>query len=662
MYKRPIRLPRSFIERPQQGLPKRTRLHTWSLRIAYFFVRRVRASLWFYQRFLRRVHAADQHLSQLSEAEFDQHIQQLKDSLKREGLTDALLCQSFATVREAAGRTLGMRHFDSQLLGGLAMFHGNIAEMQTGEGKTLTATLSAATAAMAGVPVHVVTVNDYLTARDAEEMRPVYERLGLSLGVIIHGLSPQERRQIYAQNVVYCTNKELVFDFLKDSIQIEGKQHRLNLHAERLKGNQALLDNIMMQGLHFAIVDEADSVLLDEARTPLIISGEEIEQTDQKAVFVQAMELADQLILNRHYKVIAREHRVEFTPLGEEHVLALTEDLGPFWVGRVRCLELVHKALTATHLFKKNKQYIVDEGKIVIIDEHTGRMMADRTWEQGLHQLIEIKEGCDLSNPRETLAKISFQNFFRFYHHLGGMTGTAKEVSKELWYVYELPVVRIPTHKKSQRQQLGCTVYKTEQEKWQAVAQRIQKVHQQGRPILVGTHSVAASEKLSDLLMDMGIEHQLLNAKMDKQEADIVQCAGEHGAVTIATNMAGRGTDIKLPKEVERVGGLHVILTELHDASRIDRQLEGRCARQGDRGSFERLLSLDDAILSDKGASVLRAIMDAPLPFVVRNWLIMQLMRFAQIRLEQEHARLRAELLKADEKQRELLSFTSSKI
>lgn len=662
MYKRPERMPRSFVERPQQGLPKRNSLYQWSLRIAYFCVRSVRASLWFYKRFLKQVHQHDQSLLRLNDVEFDQHIQQLKCKLKREGLTDTLLCQSFAIVREAAGRTLGMRHFDSQLLGALAMFHGNIAEMQTGEGKTLTATLSAATAAMAGIPVHVVTVNDYLTARDAEEMRPVYERLGLSLGVIIHGLSPQERRQIYAQDVVYCTNKELVFDFLKDSIQIQGRSHRLNLHAERLKDNQSMLDNIMMQGLHFAIVDEADSVLLDEARTPLIISGEEIEQKDQKAVFIQAMDIAAQLTLNRHYKVITREHRVEFTPSGEEYVLELTNGLGPYWVGRVRCLELVHKALTATHVFKKDKQYIIDEGSIVIIDEHTGRMMADRTWEQGLHQLIEIKEGCDLSNPRETLAKISFQNFFRFYHHLGGMTGTAKEVTKELWYVYELPVVKIPTHKKSLRQHLGSVVYKTEQEKWHAVADRIQYFHQQGRPILVGTHSVSASQILSDLLIELGVDHQLLNAKMDKLEADIVAHAGTAGTVTIATNMAGRGTDIKLPDDVERNGGLHVILTELHDASRIDRQLAGRCARQGDKGSFEVLLSLDDVILSENGAKVLGTIMNLPLPFGLRNWLTIQLMRFAQVRLEQEHAKLRAELLKADEKQRELLSFTSSKI
>jgi len=662
MYKRPQCLPSNVLERPQQHLHKVSALQHWSRKIASFFSRPARSSLWLYKRFLRPIHKEAKVLETLSTDALDTYRETLKAQLRKNGVTDPLLIKSFALVREVSGRVLGMRHFDSQLLGGLAMFHGNIAEMQTGEGKTLTATLSAATAAMAGIPVHVVTVNDYLTARDAEEMAPVYEALGLNLGVIIHGLSSQERKDIYAKDVVYCTNKELVFDFLKDSIVLAGRTHQLNRHAERLKGNQAMLEQLMLRGLHFAIVDEADSILLDEARTPLIISGPEINQEDQQWVYQQAMSIAQKLKQNAHYKVIAREHRLEYTEKGEEEVLALTDGLGPYWVGRVRCLELVHQALTALHLFDIDKHYLVDDGKIMIIDEHTGRVMADRTWERGLHQLIEIKEGCELSKPRETLAKISFQNFFRFYHHLGGMTGTAKEVMPELWSVYALPVVFIPTNRPSLRKRTGRWVLENEQLKWTKVVQRIIELHREERPVLVGTHSVAASELLSEKLQAAGVCHQLLNAKQDEQEADIVAQAGIPGAVTIATNMAGRGTDIKLQDCVEKAGGLHVILTELHEASRIDRQLEGRCARQGDKGSFEIILSLDDAILTQAYAHWMRFVLRLPLPSFISRSLTFGLMRRAQKQLEAEHVRMRAELLKADERQREMLSFTSSKI
>ncbi|EAR60222.1 preprotein translocase subunit SecA [Neptuniibacter caesariensis] len=662
MYKRPQRLPQSVLERPQLNLHKQGRMERWSHRLAAFLSRPFRSSLSSYKRFLRPIHRESIRLESLTEAEIDSYIAELRSELFKQGITNRLLVRSFALVREVAGRTLGMKHFDSQLLGGLAMFHGNIAEMHTGEGKTLTATLSAATAAFAGVPVHVVTVNDYLTARDAEEMAPVYERLGLSVGVIVHGLSPQERREIYAKDVVYCTNKELVFDYLKDSIVLEDKQHKLHLHAERLKGNQQILEGLMLRGLHFAIVDEADSVLLDEARTPLIISGPEIEQEEQREVYQQAMDIAQELEAETHYLVNQRERRIEYTEDGEARVLQLTDGLGPFWVGRVRCLELVFQALTALHLFIRDKHYLIKDDKVMIVDEHTGRVMEDRTWERGLHQLIEIKERCELSNPRETLARISFQNFFRFYHHLGGMTGTAKEVMPELWQVYGLPVVNIPTNKPSRRKKLGVSISPTEHEKWQKVAEGVRHLHSQGRPVLVGTHSVAASEHLSERLLKLGIEHQLLNAKQDQSEADIVARAGEPGCVTIATNMAGRGTDIKLSVDVEASGGLHVILTELHEASRIDRQLEGRCARQGDQGSFEVILSLEDTILSEAFSDLLKRFFAWPVPSALRTRLLSILMRRAQKQLEADHARMRAELLKQDERQREILSFTSSKI
>ncbi|WP_261842141.1 preprotein translocase subunit SecA [Aliamphritea ceti] len=667
MYKRPQRLPANTLERPQRDLQRQQLMVRWWRNLTAFISRPLRASRWLYKPLLWRIKRRATVLSAMSDAQLDMHIDELRHALRHNGLATVLLIKSFALIREVAGRELGMWHFDVQLLGGLAILHGNIGQMQTGEGKTLTATLPVAAAALAGIPVHLVTVNDYLTSRDAELMTPVYTRLGLSVGVIVQGLSVADRQRQYACDLVYCTNNELAFDYLKDSILLAGRGHPLHLHALRLQpgyraAEQASLQQLMLRGLHFAVVDEADGVLLDEARTPLIISGEEVPQEAQQHVYAQAMALLPELEEGEDYLILRQQRQIEMTTAGEQRALYITREMGPLWKGRVRRLELLRQALTAWHLFERDKHYLIDDGRVVIIDEHTGRMMPDRTWERGLHQLIEIKEGCDLSAPRETLASISFQNFFRHYHHVSGMTGTAEEVTAELWRVYELPVVNIPTHKYSQRKLLRQLVYPDDATKWHAVAERAMTLQSQGRPVLIGTQSLAASEYLSEILQAMGIEHQVLNARQDAEEAEIVAAAGRQGQITIATSMAGRGTDIKLDAAVEEQGGLHVIITGLHDSSRVDRQLRGRCARQGDKGSYEFMLSLEDNVLSSGWYKVLCYVQRLPLPNGLKSKLALSVIRYCQRRLEKEHEQLRKSLLKNDEQQRELLSFTNQRV
>lgn len=663
MYKRPQRMPATVLERPEKRLEEQVLMVRWWRKLTSFFTRPIRSSALLYRPLLWRINRKKNGLLTLSDEQLTSELLKTKQALHQQGLTNALVVKSFALIREVAGRELGMWHFDSQVIGGLAILHGNIGQMQTGEGKTLTATLPVATAALAGIPTHLVTVNDYLTARDAELMMPVYERLGLTVGVIIQGLTVEQRKQQYACDVVYCTNNELAFDYLKDSIQLKGKTDALHLHAVRIQPNrkEQPFNQLMLRGLHFAVVDEADGVLLDEANTPLIISGEEVPQEAQQRVYAQAMELITRLKVDEHYKVLKQQRQIEMTTVGEKFTLELTKNLGPLWKGRIRRLELIRQALTAWHLFKKDKHYLIHEEKIVIIDEHTGRMMPDRTWERGLHQLIEIKEGCEISAPRETLASISFQNFFRYYHHLSGMTGTAEEVKSELWRVYELPVVDVPTHKTNQRKLTQKKVFRDDNEKWVAIANRVKELQAQFRPVLVGTQSLSASEYLSDILKNRGIEHQVLNARQDKQEAEIVAQAGEAGRITIATSMAGRGTDIKLTEEVDAQGGLHVIITGLHDSSRVDRQLRGRCARQGDKGSYEFMLSLEDNVLSARWASVLSKIMYLPMFEGVKNRLLLLGIRICQRRIERDHERVRKALLRSDESKQDLLSFTNQR-
>jgi preprotein translocase subunit SecA len=591
------------------------------------------------------VHACERELEGEDLAQIAARALSLRPRLRREGFTEPLCGEAFALVRAAAGLTLGMRHFDVQLVGGWAMLNGMLAEMETGEGKTLTATLAAATAALAGRAVHVITVNDYLAHRDAEAMRPVYEALGLGVGCVVHGLDPQERRRRYGCDIAYCSNKELTFDYLRDRLALGGKPRPLADRIDSLAGERRG-EGLLLRGLQFALVDEADSVLIDEARTPLILSAQ-AKRSGEEAMYRQALDLARAVDATDY---LIEDGRVDLTPAGEQRLADAAQPLGGLWNGPRRRERLVKQALSALHLFEADRHYLVRDAKVQIIDENTGRLMPDRSWEQGLHQLIEIKEGVEVTGQRETLARISYQRFFRRYQHLAGMTGTASEVARELWSVYGLRVARIPTNRPVRRSYAADRVYASAEAKWAAVLEAIQRRHAAGQPVLVGTRSVAASEHLAALLKDAGLPFQLLNARQDEDEAQIVAGAGQPGRITVATNMAGRGTDIKLPAGVAERGGLHVICTERHDSGRIDRQLFGRCGRQGDPGSCETFVSVADELVTTHLKQASRI---AP-----PQWAGRALITLAQWRAERAHSQVRRDLLAMEDQLGDQLAFS----
>jgi preprotein translocase subunit SecA len=553
-----------------------------------------------------------------------------------------------------------MRHFDVQLMGGLVLLHGMVAEMETGEGKTLTATLPACTAALAGVPVHIITVNDYLADRDTKWMGPIYQALGLAAGTIKHGLDPQARRAAYRCDVTYCTNKEVAFDYLRDRIVLWDRPSEIRLQLERLYGGRSRVRHLVMRGLHFGIVDEADSVLIDEARTPLIISAEG-DGYDEQSLYEQALGIAGKLAPGEDYSIRASERSLELTENGKERIEDIIRWDGRVWMNRQQREELVRQALVALNLFSRDKHYLVKDGKVQIVDEYTGRLMADRSWERGLHQLIEIKENCEMTKRKETQARISYQRFFRRYLRLAGMTGTAREVAGELWSIYRLRVVTVPTNKPLHRDYLPDRVYPAAGQRWQAVVSRILEMHSEGRPVLVGTRSVEASEHLSHLLSEAGLLHKVLNARQDQEEAEIIARAGEQARITVATNMAGRGTDIRLAPGVAELGGLHVIATERHEARRIDRQLFGRCGRQGDPGTSEAIVSLEDELATvyvNKAFQWLAStVLRRPGTLIARG-IGKILFRRAQRKAERLHARMRHDLLKMDEQLGDALAFS----
>jgi preprotein translocase subunit SecA len=606
-------------------------------------------------RFVASVNRLEQSFGSMDTAALWLAARDLRGRLRGALDDDALVAESFALVREVASRELGMRHFDVQLRGGFALLHGRVAEMETGEGKTLTAILAAATAALAGVPVHVVTVNDYLAGRDAAGMEKVYRALGLNVGTIVHGLAPEQRRAAYACDITYGSNKEMAFDYLRDRLALADSPGNLALKLRRLLGGTDESGGVVMRGLHFAIVDEADSVLVDEARTPLIISRQ-TDSDDERRWAEAALQLADELDPERHYKLLREERRIELTREGRERLNEIGEAWGGIWQSRIRREESARQALTAVQLFQAGDHYLVRDGKVQIIDEYTGRIMADRSWSEGLHQLVEAKEGCEVTSRKIPVARMTYQRFFRRYRRLAGMTGTGHEVGSEFWRVYQLPVVRIPTNRPVQRQRLAARFYPTAEEKWSAVVARAEELRAQGRPVLIGTRSVDASETVSTRLQEAGVEHVVLNAAQDEDEAEIIAQAGQLGRVTVATNMAGRGVDIQLPDEVLALGGLHVILTERHDARRIDRQLEGRCGRQGDPGSTEALLSLEDPLLElVKSSPLLRA---SHMAGGLGRLASRRVFAKAQGRAERAHARARYELLKQDRKLGVVLAFS----
>jgi preprotein translocase subunit SecA len=552
----------------------------------------------------------EQHVSRLrvhSDEQLRIAAAGMRTRLRQHGFVPALVGECFAMVREVADRSLGQRPYDEQMMGGLGLLQGRLVEMATGEGKSLAATLPACTVALAGYPVHVITVNDYLAQRDAEQFAQLYRQLGLSVGFVGQGMPKAERRAAYACSVTYCSNKELAFDYLRDRVAISERSSRTHLAVDKLSG-RSRDQELVLRGLYFGIVDEADSVFIDEARTPLILSsiGNAGHQREQ---CMQALEFASALQPEEHYVVDLAERKVVLLAKGQDRLAELCADVVGIWRSARASEELVTQAIAARILFRRDQQYIVDDGKVKIVDESTGRVMPDRSWERGLHQLIEAKEGCEATAQNETIARLTYQRLFRRYVRLAGMTGTAEEVSREIRAVYGLDVCRIPLHKPAQRRYYPVHVCLTQKDKWERVADAVEReAGLNGRPVLIGTRSVKSSEEISAMLLRRNLAHALLNAKQDELESTIVAQAGQPSRITVATNMAGRGTDIRLAAGVAGCGGMHVILTEYHDSRRVDRQLFGRCARQGDPGSCEAIVSLEDELFEVDARATTRAL------------------------------------------------------
>lgn len=644
---------------PERRSPAAGPIETVLARIQTKLKRRRAATVPRLAPFLEKVERFGADFQGLDDHDCSSSAEEIRLRFMRNGLTDETIARSFALIREISYRSLGLKHHPVQLIGGYMLLHGRLAEMNTGEGKTLTALLPAATAALAGVPVHVVTVNDYLAKRDAEHLKTVYEALGISVGLVEHGQDPSTRRAAYACDVAYCTNKELAFDYLRDTITLRGKKSRARVLVDQAIGDANGTPQFFLRGLHFAIVDEADSVLVDEARTPLIISRE-VEDSVAAETYQAALKVAMNLRAGEHYHLTPKERQIHLSPLGHRVVTESASASGGVWAARRGRLELVEQALSALYLFKRDVHYIVADGKVQIVDEYTGRVMADRSWERGLHQLIETKEGCKPSGRRETLAQITYQRFFRRYLWLAGMTGTAAEIAAELDEVYDLEVIRIPTHRAVRRQDFGARMCPTTAEKWRHVAGQIREISKSGRPVLVGTRSVEASEQLSSILTEQELEHTVLNARQDADEAAIVTAAGRAGSITVATNMAGRGTDIKLLADVIERGGLHVILTEYHESARIDRQLFGRCARQGDPGSFEAIVSLEDELFRRHAGRLMPLGTGICLSRPLNAFVCHLLRRLGQGSMERKHLSTRRLTVKQDTKLDKALAFAGT--
>jgi preprotein translocase subunit SecA len=542
-----------------------------------------------------RIEKLEPEIHNLGAQKFGDEVSAARDLARLGQLEGEALDRAMAIAREAALRAIGLRPFKVQLAGALAMMEGLIAEMATGEGKTLTASLAAAVWAWHGKPVHIITVNDYLVGRDAEEMGPVYRMLGLTVGHVIHETTPSERYDHYRRNVVYVTSKELVADFLRDQIALGNlRSSTQTVVGMLMAGNQR--SPLMVPGLWKVIVDEADSLLIDEGVTPLIISNAP-EEEGNTSLYERADSLAIQLEAGRDFKIDWTLRQVDLTPRGEEQLDVLCEGDDGFWQGKRRREELVVQAVSAHHCFTRGEHYLVTaDQKVQIIDEFTGRVLADRSWRHGLHQAIEVKETVPVTADKENLARLSFQRFFRQYPIMAGMTGTAWEARNETWQIYRRPMVRIPTNKPCIRKHLPLRMFDTLEQKYDAVVERVCEINETGAPVLVGTRSVIASEELSRRFADKGKLHRVLNATQTAQEASIVMEAGQQGKITVATNMAGRGTDIKLGRGVAELGGLHVIATEPHGSGRVDRQLFGRAARQGDPGCAQLFACAQDDV------------------------------------------------------------------
>jgi preprotein translocase subunit SecA len=535
-----------------------------------------------------RINAFEPAMKALGNDELKAQTLRFKERIEKGETLDELLPEAFATVREASVRTLNMRHFDAQLIGGMVLHQGKIAEMKTGEGKTLAATLPAYLNSLTGKGVHIITVNDYLARRDTEWMGTIYSFLGLSVGCILHGLDDRERQMAYHSDITYGTNNEFGFDYLRDNMKF-------------------YQDSIVQGDLNYAIVDEVDSILVDEARTPLIISGQAEKSTN---LYYEVNTLIPRLSRDADYVIDEKARSAVLTEEGVAKAEKLIKVENLYDPRNIETLHHINQALKAHTLFKRDVDYIVKEGEVIIVDEFTGRLMPGRRYSEGLHQALEAKEAVKIENENQTLATITFQNYFRMYEKLAGMTGTADTEAAEFKKIYNLEVSVIPTHKPMIRHDFPDMIYKTKKEKFEAVMNDIAELHKQGQPVLVGTISIDVSEDLSQKLKKKGIPHTVLNAKNHEKEAEIVSMAGQKGAVTISTNMAGRGTDIVLGEGVTELGGLRIIGTERHESRRIDNQLRGRSGRQGDPGSSRFYLALEDDLLRIFGGERMTSIME----------------------------------------------------
>ena len=611
------------------------------------------------RRIAAAAHGHEDAMHSLADEQLKARAAGMRARLRQHGFAFELVAECFALIRTAAARVLGQSHYDTQMIAGFALLRGRLVEMATGEGKTFSATLPACTVAMAGYPVHVITVNDYLARRDAEKMRPLYEFLGLSVGTVVQGEEKDVRRQAYARSITYCTNKELAFDYLRDLVSLQGRTSRLHQALKRAAGESPKDGALVLRGLYFAIVDEADSVFVDEARTPLILSAS-VPGRDDAEECAGMLAFAASLVEGEHFHVSPLEHAIWLSDAGRGRLDAHAQGRDGVWTSLRAREEMVRQALSALHLFILDQHYVVADGKVQIVDESTGRIMPDRSWERGLHQMIEIKEQVEPTARRDTLARLTYQRLFKRFLLLSGMTGTAAEAAREIRSVYGLAVARVPLHRPSRRVQGGASFCQTIDQKWERVAEVAKRLALgEGRPVLIGTRSVQASEQISAVLTRHGIAHALLNAKQDEVEAAVVSNAGRAGAVTVATNMAGRGTDIELGEGVAHKGGLHVILTEYHDSRRIDRQLFGRCARQGDQGSCEAIVSLEDDIFdvcAPRAAGLLRRAIGsgARVPHAAFG----ALRTLAQWSAERHHAGIRMQHMKQDRQLNKTLAFT----
>lgn len=586
-----------------------------------------------------RINALEADVQALNDDQLRGRTADFRQRLDNGEPLDDILPEAFATVREASVRTLEMRHFDVQLIGGMVLHSGKISEMKTGEGKTLVATLPAYLNALTGKGVHIITVNDYLALRDMEWMGNIYRFLGLATGSIVHGLDDAERRQAYSADITYGTNNEFGFDYLRDNMKFDAK-------------------SLVQPMLNFAIVDEVDSILVDEARTPLIISGPAEKSTH---LYYDVNGIIPKLKKETHYAIDEKARSVTLTDEGVAHSEKLIKVDNLYDHKNIEILHHINQALKAHSLFKRDVDYIVKSGQVVIVDEFTGRLMPGRRYSEGLHQALEAKEGVKIENENQTLATITFQNYFRMYDKLAGMTGTADTEAAEFKKIYDLDVMVIPTHREMVRNDYPDVIYKTRREKFEAVLDEIVELNRQGQPVLVGTISIDVSEGLSKKLKKRGIKHNVLNAKNHAKEAEIITNAGQPGAVTISTNMAGRGTDIILGDGVTDVGGLHIIGTERHESRRIDNQLRGRSGRQGDPGSSRFFLALEDDLLRIFGGQRITGIMEKlgmqegeP----IEHNLISKAIENAQSRVEAQNFKIRKQLLEYDDvmnQQREVI-------